>query len=235
MKNIFWKIGLVVLVLAAPIKGKADSELPIPGIAESIGWVIDLVWGRTTITPSYALFTWDYYSKYQIDDDSTKDMPFTSRMKVRYDIYFKQTFYEDHEVDPEWQTDVTSTNAFALTPNGVAQWNYNCVVPGSPPPPGYTGPSGTEKAMAVQTYSIVVTCSQASTGLIVPPGPFQVNFKTMGNPIGEDCTSTPTGSRRFGKTVDVMPYGYVTDTVGFPSYSFAFPFQCWAGDNPYEY
>lgn len=203
LKNIWLTATVIIIALVLPI-GTGRSELSILGTVETLG---HLVTGETTVTPSYCLYTWDYsgFVKNDVFGDHTE------RLKFRYDPVGNHTFYTSvYKVGSS--TPVTDNAPFVLF--SVALNVFNCP----------------ESGTAAQAYTIMMTCSVVTSGLAPPTGPFAVSFKTLGTQLSTSCTDNPTATREFRKTYKIMPFGFATGRVGTPDYSFAFPFQCWAGE-----
>lgn len=210
LKN-FWMIAVTVALVIGPAS-RSFGDLSIIGIAETLG---NIVFGETTVTPSYSLYTWDYSFNWQLPTYVAYSGHYSKlRLKVRYDIPTATYFYSSF-TDFDGMGSISNNTPFMVS--SIALQNYSCYLPNN-------------VTLTAQSYSIVATCSVASTGLAPPTGPFDISFKTVGTAVQSSCNDTNTGwTREFRKSYSVMPYGYVTGRVGVPNFSFAYPFQCWAG------
>lgn len=213
MKNLLKATALAVL-LALPATVQAQLSTYV-GIAESIG---NIIRGTTTVTPSFCINSWDSYGKTDDPDFGTE----RERLTVRYD-HILGTYYYSQSVEYDPFPASTDTTPFPVST--VALQNFYC-----------NDGEGTV-TIAAQTYTIWITCTVTSTGLTPPGPPYEVSFKTTGTSLPGACfvSSKPGATREFRKTYNIDPaQGGVVGRVGNPNYSFAWPFQCWAGD-PYQF
>ena len=209
MKNIC-KIIIIITLTVLPVAGRSEG-LSIVGIAETLGHIII---GETTITPSYGLNTWDYFENYQNSNTGYYER---NRFKVRFDIFTGYTTFSRHVEKLNYPT-IDADGVFIIPDPGMALWNWSCY------PPGITD-------IEAYSYTIVMTCSQISSGLFPPSGPFPISYRTAGTAMGESCTDTNYGRLgEFRASYQVLPYGHVTGRVGFPNFRLEWPFQCWAGE-----
>jgi hypothetical protein len=214
MKNCA-KIIVLAIVLLTPFTLRSDG-LDYIGIAEKIG---NIIFGETTVTPSYSLYTWDYFDRINMIDYGRY---WSSRLSYKFNIISGAKFYTDHETS--WPDYDTTSNSQFWIPN-IALAIYGC----NQDPADYAY-NGIMEA-AAESYTMVMTCGVVTTGMSPPTGPFPVCFKTSGTKLAQTCTSTNAGwSPNFRQEFNVMPYGHVTGVVGYPSFDFAWPFQCWSGD-----
>jgi hypothetical protein len=219
MKNYLkytWMLAITAVLLIGP-ESRSSADLSIVGITETIG---NVVFGETTVAPSYCLYTWDYSYNWQLPNFAAYSGHYSKlRQRVRYDIvtglYFFSSFTDFDGMGS------TSNNSPFIIPS-VALQNYSCYLTNN-------------VTTIVQSYTVVETCSVTSTGLAPPAGPFNICLKTVGTALPSSCFSTNIGwTREFRKAEQVMPYGYVTTRLGVPNFSLAYPFQCWAG-SVYQY
>jgi hypothetical protein len=211
-----WKFAiLAALVFGSTSKSFAD--LSIIGIAQTLG---NIIFGETTVTPSYSLYTWDYSFNWKLPTYVAYSGHYSKlRQKVRYDIPTGTYFYSSF-TDFDGMGSISNNTAFMIP--SIALQNYSCYLTNN-------------VTTIAQSYTVVLTCSVASSGLAPPSGPFNICLKTVGTKLQKSCSDTNFGStREFRKAFSAMPYGYVTGCVGFPNYSFAYPFQCWVG-SVYQY
>jgi hypothetical protein len=208
-KNLKFILGAVLLsarALTEPGAVHADALGTFTGIAESVGTIVI---GKSTITPSFNVYTWDYGASY-----------YQGFQKIRKSIRFNRIIGQYFFLQTQTLSgDPPATNTAAFPPDSVALWNMNC--------PQHLGTCD----YAIQSYSLQVTCTQVSTGVAPPTGPFDISFKTFGTGLSESCSADPPGDNGFfRKQIEVPPFGFVTTVVGHPSFYFDYPFQCWAGE-----
>lgn len=213
MNRIFKTIFAVVIFLSLalfPVEVESGGFEMLKGTAETLGKAII---GETTITPYYGINTWDYIDKY-IDSPGTT---VKSRWKVRYDKFLNAYHFEQeshYHSDPPF----ISTANFSI-PN-LAHWVYNS-----------DGSDGTYPDSVVQTYTLIITCTQVSTGAFPPTPPFKISFKTDATELPAALYDTHYGLKgQFRKSFMVSPIGSVQGTIGFPNFFVDFPMDVWAGD-----
>jgi hypothetical protein len=207
MKNIL-KITIIVGLLSMPLMKSRAGDLSIVGITTKVG---DIVFGQTTVTPSYQLYTWD--ASWKVKNYNGYDG--SARRRFKYDPRTQTGFFETITV--VGTNAPTSSNASFMT-DTIALQNFDC----TSEPIGFV--------RSTFSYSIMMTCTTTTSGMSPPTGPFDISFKTMGTSLAQNCDPFTSTSREFRKSFKVSPFqGYVTGRVGVPNYSFAWPFQCWAG------